>query len=90
VDECKPLGRGGSGRPARVIRGYVVSELLGRGAFGSVYRVHKERSAETVCAMKELDPTEHSDTFGKTPEVGGVYREQALDRRSIDEASPRV
>ena len=55
-------GSGGSGgNPTRVIRGYVVTELLGSGAFGSVYRVHKERSAETVWAMKELNPSEHKE-----------------------------
>jgi serine/threonine protein kinase len=31
-------------------------------------RVHKERSAETVCAMKELNPSDHKDRFGATPE----------------------
>jgi hypothetical protein len=29
----------GVSKPTRVIRGYVVTELLGSGAFGSVYRV---------------------------------------------------
>ena len=46
----------------------MVTELLGSGAFGSVYRVHKERSTETVCAMKEVNPAEHKERFGATPE----------------------
>lgn len=62
------INQGSGVKPTRVIRGYVVTELLGSGAFGSVYRVHKERCAETVCAMKELNPSEHKDRFGATPE----------------------
>ena len=40
-------------RHRRVVRGYVVEEVLGKGAFGVVYRVRSE-SGERVYAMKEI------------------------------------
>lgn len=49
-------GRGGNDlKPWRVVHGYAVDELLGTGAFASVYRVHKENDRlNTDFAMKEL------------------------------------
>jgi len=59
---------GGVGAEKKIVRGYVLEELLGAGAFGSVYRVHKERSKGTMCAMKALNPEEEPTRFGTTPE----------------------
>jgi len=38
---------------ARAIRGYMIQEVLGKGAFGTVYQVQKE-SGDKLYAMKEL------------------------------------
>lgn len=73
--------RGTGPKPLRVIHGYVVDELLGTGAFASVYRVHKEKDClNTVFAMKELDTGIDRDTFGEslkqvTASVGRVAME---------------
>eukprot|EP00899_Mesostigma_viride_P006794 jgi/Mesvir1/16115/Mv08400-RA.2 len=50
----------------KVINGYTIQELLGKGAFGSVYQVKKE-AGETLYAMKEL-PLEDMQLFGLTSE----------------------
>ena len=69
AEALEDINQGSGGvKETRVIRDWVVTELLGSGAFGSVYRVHKKRSAETVCAMKELNPAVDKDRFGTTPE----------------------
>ena len=60
--------RGGAAR-ARTVREYALTEFLGQGAFGRVYRAHKARHPETTaCAVKELDPSRDAATFGATPE----------------------
>ena len=60
--------RGGAAR-ARAVGEYALTEILGQGAFGRVYRAHKARHPETTaCAVKELDPSRDAATFGATPE----------------------
>ena len=60
--------RGGAAR-ARAVGEYALTEILGQGAFGRVYRAHKVRHPETTaCAVKELDPSRDAATFGATPE----------------------
>jgi serine/threonine protein kinase len=60
--------RGGAAR-ARAVGEYALTDILGQGAFGRVYRAHKARHPETTaCAVKELDPSRDAATFGATPE----------------------
>lgn len=40
--------------PLSVIGGYAVLELLGSGAFGSVYKVHKVHHSDQLLALKEI------------------------------------
>ena len=40
--------------PISTIGGYSVIELLGSGAFGSVYKVHKSQNKEQFYALKEI------------------------------------
>ena len=65
--------------PARhYVREYAVQELLGKGAFGSVYQVKKDRG-ETLFAMKELpleavgswSPNGHGGSGGSGGSPGG-------------------
>ena len=46
IDQNKP--------PSHYIGDYAVLDLLGSGAFGSVYRVKKKTSGESYLAMKEV------------------------------------
>ena len=45
---------------------YAILELLGKGAFGKVFKVKKREGGQTFYAMKEI-PTSNSAIFGKTP-----------------------
>ena len=40
--------------PTRYIGDYAVFELLGKGAFGSVYKVCRKSAGQTFLAMKEV------------------------------------
>ncbi|CAH1790420.1 unnamed protein product [Owenia fusiformis] len=50
--------------PNKYIGDYAIMELLGTGAFGSVYKVKKKNAGQTYMALKEIFAT--NPTFGKT------------------------
>ena len=52
----------------RIINGYVVTEIIGAGAFGCVHRVFKTRGITSQYAMKELDPGVEKLIFGESPD----------------------
>jgi serine/threonine protein kinase len=47
-----------SGPAQRIVRGYALHELLGRGAFGSVFHVRREGGGGGEFAMKEIELTQ--------------------------------
>ncbi|TPP66322.1 Serine/threonine-protein kinase Nek10 [Fasciola gigantica] len=60
--------------PTRWIRDYAITELLGSGAFGQVYRARKQSPTQTFYAIKEVNTAQAM--FGRTAEE----REQSVGR----------
>ena len=58
--------------PSRYIREYAVQELLGKGAFGSVYSVKKD-AGETLFALKQLPLDEMAADGGFGGGGGGLF-----------------
>lgn len=78
LDEYKQAGAVvgggvGSAQAPLVIRGYQVQEVLGKGAFGTVYQVQKENS-DKLYAMKELSLKElqKNQIAGASSAAGGA------------------
>ncbi|KAI0242212.1 Serine/threonine-protein kinase Nek10 [Lamellibrachia satsuma] len=78
IDQNKP--------PSHYIGDYAVLDLLGSGAFGSVYRVKKKTSGQSYLAMKEINTM--NPTWGKTSKerqksVGVVISELTIIREQL-------
>ncbi|XP_062606120.1 serine/threonine-protein kinase Nek10-like isoform X2 [Saccostrea cucullata] len=72
--------------PTRHIGDYSVFELLGKGAFGSVYKVCKGTAGQTFLAMKEINY--ESPAFGRNSQernqsVGEIINEIAIIRKQM-------
>ncbi|XP_056007896.1 serine/threonine-protein kinase Nek10-like isoform X2 [Ostrea edulis] len=72
--------------PTRHIGDYAVFELLGKGAFGSVYKVCKRTAGQTFLAMKEINY--ESPAFGRNSQernqsVGEIINEIAIIREQM-------
>lgn len=60
--------------PTRHIGDYAVFELLGKGAFGSVYKVCKRTAGQTFLAMKEVSSSQISSQSIKKCNVPIIRR----------------
>ncbi|XP_064613774.1 serine/threonine-protein kinase Nek10-like [Liolophura sinensis] len=72
--------------PSHYIGEYAVFELLGSGAFGSVYKVKKRSAGQSFRAMKEINL--QNSAFGKTPKeretsVGEVISELSIMKEQL-------
>ncbi|CAK8683319.1 unnamed protein product [Clavelina lepadiformis] len=71
--------------PKRWIRDYAIYDILGTGAFGSVYRV-KKRSTQTPLAMKEVSIAGGQGKTGKEKqkrEIDEIVRELSIIREQL-------
>lgn len=72
--------------PSHSVGSYEVLELLGSGAFGSVYKVRKKNAGQTFLAMKEMSV--HNPALGKTAKdrgksVGEIVNETTIMKEQL-------
>ncbi|VDP80771.1 unnamed protein product [Echinostoma caproni] len=72
--------------PKHYIREYAITELLGSGAFGQVYKARKQIPAQTVYAIKEVSTTQ--PMFGHTVQereksIGRILNEVNIIRQQM-------
>lgn len=72
--------------PSHSVGSYEVLELLGSGAFGSVFKVRKKNAGQSFLAMKEMSV--HNPALGKTAKdrgrsVGEIVNETAIMKEQL-------
>ncbi|KAK3752403.1 hypothetical protein QZH41_008607 [Actinostola sp. cb2023] len=74
--------------PTQVISSYEVLELLGTGAFGSVYKVRKKHGGQSHLAMKEISI--HNPALGKTAKERGQSVGEIVNETTIMKEQVRI